>query len=265
MALKYETQIECGGNQVTITVHDDGALELDGYDEAYDQAAQEFGYEASVCGYLAALWRCESLTKTKITAIFDIIPTVDMSVCLATETVQYAMSLLPDYDDMSLGEIEDLKHNAEDTLNHITEILNERRFPTGDKLSNSTNETTLRQKEHVFLDFSYTYKRFLEKLRSDNEISQRQSATNFFNAVGMLCRSTSEIDRIITYPTFKRIGRYIDTGWSKYIVENAADAVEKAIWSIAFSQNKRTFSDYEETVLWFIGRFVKFMNEQEQP
>jgi hypothetical protein len=106
----------------------------------------------------------------------------------------------------------------------------------------------------MFLDFYSSHRWQLEKLRSDEEAAERPAVSQFLDSMGMLCRGVHEIARVPD-----------QAGWTEYVVDNVSSAISRALWSITFSRNKRRFEDYNETVVWFIRRFIKFMNNWAQP
>ena len=258
MVDKYEIRLRCNDESVVVTVHSDGILELDGYDESYDQAAQEFGYERSACGDLVRLWQDDTLSSDKVDALYlFLMPTVDHAIRFTTETVQYAMQMLPNYGSMApqLVALQYAKGNAEIVVSEILEAIELKRSgklthaPINQPNVHSRLFYLLEKMEDEFLDWSSRNRPQLDQLRSDEYDSSRPATISSLEAVGHLCRGAKFIDEL------DRGGHEMED----MILTELFNSANGALWSITFSKNKRRGSDFRDTVDWFIGRFVKFM------
>jgi len=263
MVDKYETKFDCGDGSVLVTVHSDGTLELTGYDEEHEQAAQEFGYERSACGNLVELWRDDDLSTNKVYALYlFLMPTVDHAVQFTAETVQHATQMLPDYSrtDPPLEALQYAKADAGVIISQILETIELKRsgklaYPQINRPNmHSWRFYLLEKMEDEFLSWSGRHRYDIDRLASNEYDSSRPATTSYLDAIGYLCKGAKYIDEL--NPESHELKEL-----EEVILKDLFESANKALWGITFSKNRRRGSDFRNTVDWFIGRFVKFMRE----
>jgi hypothetical protein len=242
----YRKLVNCFGTDATIVIHDNGELEIDGYDIDYELALDAMGggeRAESICRLVAEAW-----ANDKISAIARLVAD-DIGVCisLTADVLQHA------------AETFDAIYHSSWDGQQIRQIISDARKIADPRSSYDISDMVdwLFASEESMFDQSSRWRR-----GGAGRIMELQAMSEMFRAAAFVSRALRRAT--------KAHHGHVDHGG----VRDAADmAISAACWAIAFAKsasktghNRRThvLEYYRDAANWVAERFVLGMVEFEK-